>query len=572
MPTPFTNIQTMQHFFQLDEEGERLIGKLSERLRRLVLSAVDYNALIQPGRVLTYKLYMGEKWQYPRLTDTSTLNGVLTEQAGLDSFATFQATSTVKAKSLFSPHYFAGDEQIVDRNIRYLLLTPDDATDDDVEQNRPAGRYTHLYREIESAAPVFFDALREVKRRRRERIGKMEIKPFEPPTVARINSSEFSHHPWMEIAPGKAASDAPKAVIIAMHWLQSGGAERWAMETVALARQAGLLPIVITDSDGHQPWITRHEFDDTVLLPLTMPLQDRVGDAPLLRALFEQFNIVGVLIHHCQWMYDNAWWVKHYFPETHVVDSLHIVEYIFHGGYPSESVARDEWIDLHHVISPQLEHWLEDVHHIDPKKVVDAPLVGLTADSGTLAFKSRDVAKPLTISFVGRNVRQKRPETFILAVRELNKKFPGKLRFIMQGNGDMDEFVDQLIKRYDLETVIQRRSMTTPVSQTYDQTDVLLVPSMNEGITLTTIEALSAGIPVISANVGSQDTLIPPQGLCRRESARFVRDVTAIVGRILESEENRKKLWEAEKKRLEKFSELKSANEYFRDMLTKWSR
>ena len=109
----------MQHFFQLDEEGERLIGKLSERLRRLVHSAVDYNALIQPGRVLTYKLYMGEKWQYPRLTDTSTLNGVLTEQAGLDSFATFQATSTVKAKSLFSPHYFAGDEQIVDRNIRY---------------------------------------------------------------------------------------------------------------------------------------------------------------------------------------------------------------------------------------------------------------------------------------------------------------------------------------------------------------------------------------------------------------------------------------------------------------------
>lgn len=89
------------------------------------------------------------------MTDTSTLNGALTEQAGLDSFATFQATSTVKAKSLFSPHYFAGDEQIVDRNIRYLLLTPDDATDDDVEQNRPAGRYTHLYREIESAAPVF---------------------------------------------------------------------------------------------------------------------------------------------------------------------------------------------------------------------------------------------------------------------------------------------------------------------------------------------------------------------------------------------------------------------------------
>lgn len=568
---PFTTIRVMRHFFHIDEEGARLIEKLSERQRRLTLGAVDYNALIQPGRTLTYKLYMGQKWQYPRLTDTSTLNGVLTEQAGLEPFAVFQATSSVKEKSYFSPHYFAGDEQLVDRNIRCLLLTPDDATDDDVEQNRPVDRHARLYRKVESEAPAFFDMLREAKRVQRERIGKTAIAPFEPATITRVNESGYSHHPWVEIVPGKAAPDAPKAVIIAMHWLQSGGAERWAMETVTLARQAGLLPIIITDSDGHQPWITRHEFDDAVLLPLTLPLQDRVGDATLLRALFEQFNIVGVLIHHCQWMYDNVWWVKRYFPETHVVDSLHIVEYIFHGGYPSESVARDKWIDIHHVISPQLEHWMEDVHHIDPKKVVDAPLVGLTADSKTPTFKSRDISKPLTISFVGRNVRQKRPETFILAVRELNKKFPGKLRFIMQGNGDMDEFVDRLIERYGLGTVIQRCSMSTPMSQTYAQTDILLVSSMNEGITLTTIEAVSAGIPVISSNVGSQDTLVPPQGLCRRGSAQFVHDATAIVGRVLESEENRKKLWEAEKDRLEKFSELQSANEYFRNMLTEWS-
>ena len=36
-----------------------------------------------------------------------------------------------------------------------------------------------------------------------------------------------------------------------MHWFQAGGAERWALETVKLVRDAGFLPIVITVSYTH---------------------------------------------------------------------------------------------------------------------------------------------------------------------------------------------------------------------------------------------------------------------------------------------------------------------------------
>lgn len=117
----------------------------------------------------------------------------------------------------------------------------------------------------------------------------------------------------MEIQPGGRVPNAPKAVIVAMHWLQAGGAERWGMETIALAKEAGFIPIVLTDCDSHQPWITDPACDDALVLPLTQPLQERVGDPTILRALFEQFDIRGILIHHCQWMYDRAWWVKQYF-------------------------------------------------------------------------------------------------------------------------------------------------------------------------------------------------------------------------------------------------------------------
>lgn len=562
----------MQHFFRLSEGGERQLADFSERMRRLIFSAVDFNALLQPNRELVYKVYMGEKWQYPRLTDTSTLSGVLTEDQGLSPIAQFTAFSTVNPKSVFSPHYFAGDEQLIDRNVRYLLLTPDDATDRDVEMNQPVdSRKVKLYRTLESSVPGAFDYVRDFKRQVRIQLGNKDIEPMIPESVERINATGRVHHPWMEVRPGKADATARKAVIIAMHWLQAGGAERWALETVKLVEQAGLLPIVLTDRDGHQPWIIRSEFDNAVLLPMTMPLQENVGDPVILRALFEQFNVIGVLVHHCQWMYDRLWWVKRYFPQTRVVDSLHIVEYFFRGGYPKESVARDEWIDLHHVISPQLVHWLVDIHHIDAEKVVDAPLVGLTAESSHgIAFKTRNMSRPFTVSFVGRMVRQKRPEAFILTAKALEKAKPGAFRFIMHGNGDMDAFVDELIKRYRLQNVIERRGMEIPVQQTYAESDALLISSINEGITLTTIEALSQGIPVVSADVGSQRTLIPAQGLCRRVTNGLVHDARRILLHMLDDEAGREHLWKVEEQRLEEFSKLESAESYFKKMLEKW--
>lgn len=561
----------MRHFFQVDEKDAAQIENLSKRMQRLVYGAVDYNSLIQPGRTLAYKLYMGEKWQYPRLTDTSTLSGDITEQMGLVPFMVFKATSVSRNQTDFSPHYFAGDDQILDHNVRHILLTPDDATDRDVELNHPVdSKAVKLYNTLESSMPTAFDVFRDAKRTMREHVGKKPI----PMTMARsadnVNKAEKVQHPWVEVTPGRAPKGSPRAVIVAMHWFQAGGAERWALETVKLVRDAGFIPIVITDRDGHQPWITDPAFDDAILLPMTMPVQERPGDSPVLRALFEQFDIAGILIHHCQWMYDNAWWVKTHFPQTRIVDSLHIVEYYFHGGFPKESVAHDEWIDLHHVISPQLEHWLINDHQIAPEKVVDAPLVGLTADAKTPSFKERDKTKPFTVAYIGRMVRQKRPEAFILAAKAVNAAYPGKVRFIMQGNGDMDAFSDMMIKRYGLEEVIERRALDAPVAQTYRDADALLISSINEGITLTSIEAISAGVPVLSANVGSQETLIPPKGLCRRMTSSFVHDAKSALSHILNNEEDRRKLWESELARLQKFSELESAEAYFKKMLKEW--
>ncbi|MFD0704707.1 glycosyltransferase [Alloscardovia venturai] len=560
-------------FYKLESQqsGEKLTA-LSTRQQRLIESAVNYHSLIQPGRTLKYKIYMGQKWQYPRLMDTSTLNGVLTDGAGLEPFLEFSATSLVEPKSVFSPHYFAGDEQIIDRNVRYILLTPDDATDTDVEVNNPQRRLSRIYSKLETNTPVLLDTLREAQRKRGELIGRKEAKHADAYTTDFVNRSGDVHHPWVEVRPGTPRADAPQAILIGMHWLQAGGAERWALETVALAKQAGYIPIVITDRDSHQPWITRPEFDDAVVLNLTHPLQERVGDATLLRAVFEQFNVAGVLVHHCQWLYDRLWWIKKYFAATPVMDSLHIVEYKFGGGYPHEAVTHDKWIDIHHVISPQLEQWLTQVHGIDPQKIVDAPLIDLTAHTSEPQFQPRHDEKSLTVAFVGRLARQKRLEAFLLLASKLHKSSPNTYKFIMHGSGSMDIVRDEIVRRLGLEGVVEFRGQEVSVSQTYADSDVLVVSSVNEGITLTTIEALRAGIPVISANVGSQYTLIPPQGLSRRSTYNFVKDTMRSLDHLLRDESTRERLWVVENDNLNEFAKLETANSFVTRLLHDWKK
>lgn len=553
-------------FYSIDEESS--CSALTPRQKRLVEGAVIYNSLLQPGRSLKYRVYFGADCKYPRLTDISTLDGGLTEKAGLTPTCTFTATSLVQPGSEFSSHYYFDDMPVVDTGVRYIALTPDDARDDDLMIGREYTTKEKVYRELESSHPLLLDNIRELTRKKRIQEGKRTIKPAEVPTYEWATCR--SHRPLADIAPGAIRDKAPEAVIIAMHWLQAGGAERWAMETVKIVHDAGLVPIVITSIDSHQPWITDPILDGAVVMNLTFPAQERPGDEPLLRALFEQLDIRGILIHHCQWMYDRLWWVKKYSSDTPVVDSLHIVEYRWRGGFPAEAVSHDRFVDVHHVISPQLVGWMTKAHGINPSKIIDAPLVDLTADVEALKFKPRAESSRLALAFVGRMNRQKRPDAFILLAKELEKRHPGQYRFILHGSGDIDAVVDRMIERFGLADVVERRSIDVPVKETYRDADVLVVSSVNEGITLTSFEAISAGIPVLSTDVGSQSTVIPTAALLGMSTGAFLRKAIPLLESMLVDETLRESIWRQEVDLVSEFSHLETANHLFTRLVNDW--
>jgi glycosyltransferase involved in cell wall biosynthesis len=439
-------------------------------------------------------------------------------------------------------------------------------TSDPYRPPRP-GLIGSIARQVKSRAPLLYDDARDLSLLRFRKRLATAIEP-------RDYESEFlpgrAHEGDIILPAGPAPEGAPKAVIIGLHWFELGGAELWAFETVRLVREAGFLPIVLTNRDSHQPWITRSELDGALLVPFSEPTVDSQtpGIEQLLRALLRTFDVRGVVVHHNQWLYDRVAWIAASRPGIPIVDSTHIVEYSG-GGYPLSSAIAAKSMTTHHVISPSLAEWMTKVQRIPAERVVMAPLGGLTVKPKDARFRARSEEDPFTVAFIGRMARQKAPEVFVAMAHRLKRRGMD-LRFILHGDGELSSWVDDIIEAEGLTADIVRRTSATPVAETLDDAHLLVVSSHNEGLTLTTLEAIAHGVPVVSTDVGAQGDIIPPSALVPRFARAAARRLADIVTSLANDEEAREELWRKERKAEKKLLSRQSASDWFKEEVGSW--
>lgn len=531
-------------------EGKRFLASLTALQRAQLDAALRYHALVNPGAEIVARVAVGTVTQVPALTDSSTIDARAI--AGLPLRFEFRARSTALGR---------GRESQVTRWIRLAHEGASPATTKPPESSSIPRR---VYRQLERRGPVALDSVREFIMRRRERAiaGSLPRYPHDP----RDDSIRSAYAAWPH-TPAAAPSDAPRAVLFGLHWLQTGGAERWAIEAIRIAKEAGLLPIVVTDQNSVHPWAERPELTGCVVIMVTFDQHEHDLDVPLAQALLENFNLVGAMLHHSNYLYRMLPWIARHRPGLPVVDSLHIVEYLG-GGYPGDSVRFDEFIDTHHVISPQLVDWMVEEQGVSPEKLALAPLTALTVDE-LGAFKPRDPSRPFTISYIGRLSRQKRPDVFLGLVHRLERQGQ-RFHAIMQGDGEMRSIVDGLLSRFGLEGSIELRLEDVPVADTLAETDLLVVTSINEGLTLTTFEAVAAGVPVLSTDVGSQRTIVQDELLFPRPAKEFIAGAAHLIARLDIDEPLRERLWAAQQERVVEFSALPTAHQWMKEYFASW--
>ncbi|MHA7134525.1 glycosyltransferase [Oerskovia turbata] len=365
--------------------------------------------------------------------------------------------------------------------------------------------YTRVY----SHTPVLLDRWRQSRNTRgnvTERLVRTHASPMTTVTTA-------------DEAPG-----ARPVAWFALHWLESGGAESWALESAQLAADAGYQVVITADVPAPQRLLDRAlAITDDVYIPSNSISEEDWG--PFLSNLVKRHRPSVVHVHHSSRAYAFLPELRHGYPGVTVIDSTHIVEHRT-GGFVRQSLEMSPFVDVHHVISPELRDlYLLDAR-IDRAKVAYRPLTGLEA---VASVEKARADGPLRIGFLGRVAPQKRPFLFVELARRLHRRYPGRFEFVMQGSGGLSALTDAQIQRDGLGDVISRRPWG-PITEFMDAVDVLVISSDNEGLTLTSLEAEEHGVLVLSSDVGSQRTVIAPELLVPRNPNGFLKEaVTALV-------------------------------------------
>lgn len=135
-------------------------------------------------------------------------------------------------------------------------------------------------------------------------------------------------------------------------------------------------------------------------------------------------------------------------------------------------------------------------------------------------------AAVLTLLYLGRLSEEKGPRYLVEALAALPTN---TVRCLMVGDGPQMTEIEQLVAKHQLSPYITLVGYTRQYQDYLAQSDVLVLPSQRENFPLSILEAMSAGLAVIAANVGG----VSEQVVDGQTGFLFpARDVSSLADRI----------------------------------------
>lgn len=137
------------------------------------------------------------------------------------------------------------------------------------------------------------------------------------------------------------------------------------------------------------------------------------------------------------------------------------------------------------------------------------------------------------VAFVGRLALIKGPRYFVEAMPLILQKYP-ETRFLMVGDGDELPFLEQRVRALGITDRVCWAGQTDRVAEYFALADVLVVPSLNEGMGRVIVEAGLYAKPVVASKVGGIPDLIRHHEtgwlVTPRNAAEIANAVNALLG------------------------------------------
>lgn len=169
----------------------------------------------------------------------------------------------------------------------------------------------------------------------------------------------------------------------------------------------------------------------------------------------------------------------------------------------------DRWTQEYTCVSQHLEQWLYQTVKVQKPVTqiyngVDTELYRPGTDDMKMKVRAELGIAPATfvIGIIGRLDPIKDHPTLIQAVRDLSSHYPD-VKLLIVGEGPERPRLEALQDEHCL--LLGNRLDVPAILQTLD---VFVLPSFNEGISNTILEAMAAGIPVVATDVGGNPELV----------------------------------------------------------------
>ncbi|TRZ90677.1 MAG: glycosyltransferase [Rhodocyclaceae bacterium] len=309
--------------------------------------------------------------------------------------------------------------------------------------------------------------------------------------------------------------DDVRRIMFLVPWMVTGGADKVNLDWVAALSRNGYQVTLCATLETHHNWLS--EFaritPDIFILPNFL----RCADYPrFLRYLIHSRQIETVLITGSTFGYLVLPYLRAHFPNASFVDLCHVEEpHWMNGGHPRFATGYQEMLDLNLVTSSHLRDWMAG-RGADPERIdvchsgIDVSKLDASVSATQQARKALGLAPEIpVIVFAGRICEQKRPLLLADILQGLVAR-GSKFQALVVGDGEMRQVLESRLAEAGL--LPQVRMLGTIGHDAWLQalaaSDVFLLPSKYEGISVALLEAMGMAVVPVTAAVGGQDELV----------------------------------------------------------------
>lgn len=300
-------------------------------------------------------------------------------------------------------------------------------------------------------------------------------------------------------------------------WLVMGGATKFNIDLIDELSAYGWEATVVSTLKATHDWLSDFSRRADVVL-LDQEVTPRTAPH-YLADLLHRTDPDILLVSMSEMAYILLPFLRNHAPRAAVVDICHSAAPDWlDGGYPRYSLNHRHHIDLSVVTSEDLKNWMvrrgRDPHDVEVCYTnIDTDLWRPNDTTRVRVRAALSVGPDTPLVLYSARLSKEKQPLLTLAIADRLRRDGQNFRLVIAGDGPLQNEVRREIARRDLEGTVRLEGQASlgRVRELMCASDIYLLPSKLEGLSMTLFEAMACGVSVVAADVGGHRELVTPE-------------------------------------------------------------